>query len=290
LEAVASPPEPDAPPPPPPTRPVDTWDANWPRRRTPVFVEEPIAPLLAWQRPAWLPDWADPGDPASDLRRWIFPFILAPYLASQAVKLAFLGPVLEAELHKPGSAFFHLTTEQVERYESEAERYRTHLGLEALMGRSPPLDAAKTGAAVRDRLEEAEKGGLEANCHALTDLLADGTFVLTAGVNVAARLPEVKRIRRIVGREFFALDSSRQAFMLLLLSDILVGYHSSEGWATALELLCRHYGLEERRDLVALFIAVVPVSLDVLFKFWCFKALRQLSPDTQVILDDIDRH
>jgi hypothetical protein len=32
-----------------------------------------------------------------------------------------------------------------------------------------------------------------------------------------------------------------------------------------------HYGLEERKDLVALFIAIVPVSLDVLFKFWCFK-------------------
>jgi hypothetical protein len=28
----------------------------------------------------------------------------------------------------------------------------------------------------------------------------------------------------------------------------------------------------------------------VLFKFWCFKSLRELSPDTQVILDDIDRH
>jgi hypothetical protein len=269
---------------------VDTWDNSWPRRRTPVFVEAPPPPLFAWQRPEWLPAWADPGDAGSDMRRWIFPFILAPYLASQTVKLAFLGPALEAELHKPGSTFFHLTTEQVERFETEAERYRTHLGLEALMGRAPPLDAAGAGAAVKARLAAAEAEGLEANCHALTDLLADCTFVLTAGVNVAARLPEVRRIRRIVGREFFSLDSSRQAFVLLLLSDILVGYHSSEGWATALELLCRHYGLEERRDLVALFIAIVPVSLDVLFKFWCFKALRQLSPDTQVILDDIDRH
>lgn len=277
---------------PPPSLPrVDTsWDASWPRRRTPVFAEAPPPPLLAWKRPAWLPEWADPADPASDLRRWVFPFVVAPYLVSQLLKLAFLAPQLEAELHRPGSQFFHLTTEQVERYESDAERYRTHLGLEALMGRAPELDARGMAAAVRSRLAASEMEGLEANSHALTDLLADGTFLAIAGVNVAARLPEVRRIKRFVGREFFSLDSSRQAFVLLLLSDILVGYHSSEGWATALELLCRHYGLEERRDLVALFIAVVPVSLDVLFKFWCFKALRELSPDTQVILDDIDRH
>jgi hypothetical protein len=30
--------------------------------------------------------------------------------------------------------------------------------------------------------------------------------------------------------------------------------------------------------------------VDVLFKFWVFKYLRMLSPSTQIILDDIDRH
>jgi hypothetical protein len=107
---------------------------------------------------------------------------------------------------------------------------------------------------------------------------------------VLANLASVRRIQSVVGREFFSMDSSRQAFLLLLVSDILVGYHSSEGWAVGLEVLADHYGLEERKDLVALFIAVVPVALDVSFKFWCFKSLRELSPDTQVILEDIDRH
>ena len=179
---------------------------------------------------------------------------------------------------------------QVERCEAEAERYRAHLAFEPLLGRAPALSEADSVAAVRSHLADLEEEGLQQACRAATDLLADATFLAAAGANAAANAAEVRRLRGVVGKEFFALDSSRQAFVLLLLSDILVGYHSSEGWATALELLCCHYGLEERRDLVALFIAVVPVSLDVLFKFWCFKALRQLSPDTQVILDDIDRH
>jgi hypothetical protein len=32
------------------------------------------------------------------------------------------------------------------------------------------------------------------------------------------------------------------------------------------------------------------VGLDVAFKFWVFKELRRLSPSTQVILGEIDRH
>ena len=62
----------------------------------------------------------------------------------------------------------------------------------------------------------------------------------------------------------------------------------SEGWAVGLQVLADHYGLDERKDLTALFIAVVPVSFDVVFKYWCYSSLRNYSPDTQIILDEID--
>ena len=39
--------------------------------------------------------------------------------------------------------------------------------------------------------------------------------------------------------------------------------------------------MAEREDLVNIFVAVVPVAMDVLFKFWVFKYLRDFSPDTQ---------
>lgn len=106
------------------------------------------------------------------------------------------------------------------------------------------------------------------------------------------------------------------------------------------------HAMQERKDLIAIFVAIVPVAMDVLFKFWVFKArflafffppslafvlasvrvhsttddsirasllkpervvgaplfspviccsplpqyLRNYSPDTQVILEEIDRH
>jgi len=230
----------------------------------------------------------------------------------QTLKLSLLGPLLEHELHRPGTAFFHLRAEQQERVEIEAERFRLHLDFEQLMKRAPPLSSARSSRSrpahadaaspapelldkVRDKLAADESELMEANCVSvryasprmrifspltpvqMTELLTDSTYTAVVVVNVLVNLSSVKRIQVQVGREFFAMDSSRQAFLLLLVSDILVGYHSSEGWATLLEVIANHYGFNERKDLTALFIAVVPVSFDVVFKYWCYSSLRNWS-------------
>ena len=35
-----------------------------------------------------------------------------------------------------------------------------------------------------------------------------------------------------------------QAFLIILFADILLGYHSEEGWASAINLFANHYGYE----------------------------------------------
>ena len=89
---------------------------------------------------------------------------------------------------------------------------------------------------------------------------------------------------------FFDLGPANQAFILLLSSDVLVGYHSADGWNTVLESLGEKYGISDNHAAISIFTALVPVGMDVLFKFWVFKYLRKLAPSTQIILDDIDRH
>jgi hypothetical protein len=126
---------------------------------------------------------------------------------------------------------------QVAHVESAAEQYRTHASFEQLMGRAPTLSDAEAKAALRAHVAALEEEELDASRRSVTDLMADATFAAIAAVNVGANMGEVKRVRALIGKEFFSLDSSRQAFVLLLLSDILVGYHSAEGWATMLELV-----------------------------------------------------
>jgi hypothetical protein len=194
------------------------------------------------------------------------------------VKLLVLSPILTAELYRADSSLFKPRASQLEHVEYEAERYRAHLEFEQLMARAPPMRAEDLRDRVRLKLAEDEAALMEENCVSLTELIADSTYTAVVTLNVLANLSAVKRIQVQVGREFFSMDSSRQAFLLLLCSDILVGYHSSEGWATWLTLVADHYGIEEKRNLTALFIAVVPVSFDVLFKYWCYSSLVRLAP------------
>ena len=252
------------------------------------------SPLAGLKSPDWVPEWLDPLLPESDLRVWLLPYLILPYLGVQVIKMLAISPLMQAELLREEAAvgvqagFFRLRTEQVERAEVEAEHFRSHLEFEQLMHRAPPLREEEVLDAVRSKLATDEHEALVLNCRATTDLLADGLFVTAGGINALWNLAAVRQIQSRVGREFFHSNPSRQAFLLLLVSDILVGYHSSEGWATLLSSIADHYGFDERKDLTALFIAVVPVSFDVVFKYWCYSSLRNWAPDTQVILDEID--
>lgn len=111
-----------------------------------LFYREDGSPVVPeWRRPPWLPEFLDPLDRKSDMRRWIAPYLIAPWLLAQLLKFSLVGPLLEAELHKPGSTTFHLRGEQLERVEQEAERYRSHLVFEQLLQRQPPMSGASSG-------------------------------------------------------------------------------------------------------------------------------------------------
>ena len=88
----------------------------------------------------------------------------------------------------------------------------------------------------------------------------------------------------------FSPHTIPQAFFMLLVADILVGYHSSDGWISLLSLISHHYGIAENEIAMSFFVAIFPVTLDVAFKYWVFRYLRRLNPSTGVILEQIDRH
>lgn len=115
------------------------------------------------------------------------------------------------------------------------------------------------------------------------------TFALfvTAMVVNRGRIYEAKE--QVTG-SFFTLETSTQAFLLLLFADILVGYHSGDGWMALLNMALRNYGFEMAEDFLRIFVAVVPVVIDVVFKYWVFRYLRRLSPSTQIVLSELERH
>ncbi|KIY95084.1 Proton extrusion protein pcxA [Monoraphidium neglectum] len=56
--------------------------------------------------------------------------------------------------------------------------------------------------------------------------------------------------------------------MIILVADTMLGYHSEEGWTGLIDVVLAHYGIEAEEKAVVLFVGVIPIALDVLFKYW----------------------
>jgi hypothetical protein len=79
---------------------------------------------------------------------------------------------------------------------------------------------------------------------------------------------------------FFGLDDSKKSLLILILTDLLVGYHSSNLWELFFQFLFNHYGIPESQTGIFLLVATLPVLLDVLFKYLIFRHLNRASPAT----------
>lgn len=79
---------------------------------------------------------------------------------------------------------------------------------------------------------------------------------------------------------FFGLDDSKKSLLILLITDLLVGYHSSNLWELFFEFIFNHYGIPESQTGIFLLVATLPVLLDVLFKYLIFRHLNRSSPAT----------
>ncbi|MBD2082284.1 proton extrusion protein PcxA [Leptolyngbya sp. FACHB-17] len=108
----------------------------------------------------------------------------------------------------------------------------------------------------------------------IADILATiaFTFVLLNGKR------EIEILKSFMDETVYGLSDSAKAFIIILFTDVFVGFHSPHGWEIILEGISRHFGLPTSRDFIFLFIATFPVILDTIFKYWIFRYLNRVSP------------
>jgi len=240
-------------------------------------------------------------DPFTDLKEWFFgpktrtarfflrlglSSIILPVVFSSFCRIFLISPVLESRLSSQN--WFQITEEQEEEVAVKVERVRQRLEYSELMGRAPQISGEDFLDSLRVAGEKFETEERRKNKDVITNVLADSlsTGLLTAAIVFNRR--RVNLLRGWLGERFFGLEASTQAFTLLLIADVLVGYHSSDGWITGINLVLGHYGITEHESFTSIFVAIVPVTLDVTFKYWVFKSLRKIAPSTQIILSEIE--
>ena len=115
---------------------------------------------------------------------------------------------------------------------------------------------------------------------AITNLLGDIVTSTTIGILFVWMRPQIIILKSFLTESLYSLSDTTKSFLLILGTDLLVGFHSPRGWEIAIEVLLRHFGLPENQDFIFLFVAAFPVFLDTIFKYWIFRYLNKISPST----------
>nr|YP_010732257.1 chloroplast enveloppe membrane protein [Watanabea sichuanensis]WDY13171.1 chloroplast enveloppe membrane protein [Watanabea sichuanensis] len=117
---------------------------------------------------------------------------------------------------------------------------------------------------------------------AITNLLGDFLTFSTLWLLFVFMKPQIIILKSFLTESIYSLSDTTKSFLLILGMDLLVGFHSPRGWEIVLEVLLRHLGLPENENFILLFVALFPVFLNTVFKYWIFRYLNKISPSTVV--------
>ena len=169
-------------------------------------------------------------------------------------------------------------------------REEVRLRLEASIGQAPPLTDRAMVAHLHTEALHFSGEMREYNRQSMLNVVSDSTSGAVLFVLLIQDTSQRAILFRTIGRVFAGLSDTAKAFLIILVTDTLLGYHSEEGWTAGLNLLSHHYGWHTETDNLHIFVATVPVLLDSLFKYWIFVGLNKVDPAAAVTLRQVNRH
>lgn len=168
----------------------------------------------------------------------------------------------------------------------EKARYR----LEVEIGKSPPLSDEDLFLVIRQKAIALRDERRLENRKEFANIWSDIVF----GMSLFALLYFFKNqvaLLKFTGYKILNnISDTGKAFLIILITDIFLGYHSESGWQTLLEVIVEHYGLEVDQAAITIFICFVPVVMDACVKLWLFKYLPKLSTRVSTIFQEMQRH
>ncbi len=209
--------------------------------------------------------------------RFLLLLVIVPLLTQQFAKIFLVGPVVD-HFRQDRQADVFLNVEMEEEALHELQQFEERLRFEVLIGKAPPLSELKIERQVREKAVEIEEEYRQRSAAAIKNIFADMMAAGAFALLLITRKQDVANLKSFMDEIVYGLSDSAKAFIIILFTDIFVGFHSPHGWEVLLEGLSRHLGFPANREFIFLFIATFPVILDTVFKYWIFRYLNRISP------------
>ena len=211
--------------------------------------------------------------------RCLITLIFVPLIVNIISKSFFIKPGVEYIWNQSQNEIF-LNSYQENRALSDLHRFEEKIYFESFID-TPYFEKTENfSTEVQKRTFEIAKNYNLESIEAISNLFADFLSFLSLSFVFLILKPQIIILKAFLSESLYSLSDTTKSFLLILGTDLLVGFHSPRGWEVFLEWLLRHFGLPESSEFMSLFVATFPVFLDTVFKYWIFRSLNKISPST----------
>jgi hypothetical protein len=210
--------------------------------------------------------------------RFLALLIIIPLLTQSIAKTFIVMPTVEQ--FRGNEAAIFINAEMKEEALNELREYEEELKLEHLIHKTPAIAPEVREEKVREKADELAKEFHHKSNSAISNVFADAIALFAFAVVLVIRRQDISVIKSFMDKIIYGLSDSAKAFIIILVTDIFVGFHSPHGWEVLLEGMSSHLGIAANHSAISLFIATVPVIMDTFLKYWLFRYLSQMSPST----------
>ncbi|AFZ14726.1 envelope membrane protein [Crinalium epipsammum PCC 9333] len=209
--------------------------------------------------------------------KFILLLILIPLLTQQVTKTFIVSPIVDQVRESSNSGIF-LNIDLEEEAFTELERFEKELKFKNLIGLVPKISSEEIEEQIKEKADKLQKEFQGKSSNAVKNVFADIFSLVAFATVILTSRQDILVLKSFIDDMIYGLSDSAKAFIIILFTDIFVGFHSPHGWEVILETIAEHLGLPANREFNFLFIATFPVILDTVFKYWIFRYLNRISP------------
>ncbi|KAL1318868.1 proton extrusion protein PcxA isoform X2 [Arachis ipaensis] len=183
-------------------------------------------------------------------------YVLMPFLDRYVKKVPLAAQMLDVRRSQK--------LEMIKELKTESGRFE----LETEIGKAPPLTDDEVWWELRRKaLELREEWRLE-NRKAFANIWSDAIYGISLFILLYFNKSKVALLKFTGYKIINNISDTGKAFLIILITDIFLGYHSESGWQTLIEIIVEHYGLEVDQAAITIFVCLVPVVVDACVKLW----------------------
>ncbi len=208
--------------------------------------------------------------------RFLLLLIILPLLTQQISKAVLVGPIVD---HLKGAVQIEawVNPRVEEKFVTEMVSFEEKLKFQNLFT-ATTRSAEEMELALREKATKVKEDLQKELKEPVKNIFADFISLIVFSALILTGRQDIATLKTWIDEVIYGLSDSAKAFIIILFTDVFVGFHSPHGWEVIMESTFEHFGLPPNQSVISIFIATFPVMLDTVFKYWIFKYLNQLSP------------